>query len=109
MRLAVGSRGVFAAEGRNGPPLAGRATPVTSEVRRLSQNALGYDPALWKDIAGLGWPGLITAEALHEALRYQESVNIPLGALALSRGLMTEKQVLHVHTEQRRNAGFANS
>lgn len=46
---------------------------------------------------------LIDANALRDALAFQQSVNIPLGALALSKGLLSEKQVLHVHTEQRRS------
>lgn len=46
---------------------------------------------------------LIDAGALKQALTFQQSVNIPLGALALSKGMLSEKQVLHVHTEQRRS------
>ena len=46
------------------------------EVRRLADDPLGYDPGLWKEIAGLGWTGLRIAEehggaglgALHLAL-----------------------------------------
>ncbi len=47
--------------------------------------------------------GLISAEALDEALDYQESVNLPLGALALDRGILSEKQLLHVHAHQRQS------
>jgi alkylation response protein AidB-like acyl-CoA dehydrogenase len=33
------------------------------EVRRLSSDPVGHDPALWKDMAGLGWTGLVLPEA----------------------------------------------
>ncbi|MCO5171365.1 MAG: hypothetical protein M9894_34110 [Planctomycetes bacterium] len=46
--------------------------------------------------------GHVTADALQDALAYQAAVNVPLGALALSKGLLTERQLLLVHTEQRR-------
>lgn len=46
--------------------------------------------------------GLVTREALQDGLAYQAAVNIPLGALALAKGLLGERQVLLVHTEQRR-------
>jgi alkylation response protein AidB-like acyl-CoA dehydrogenase len=50
------------------------------EVRRLAEDPLGHDPALWKDMAGLGWSGLVLAEehggaglgALHLALLLDE-------------------------------------
>ncbi len=45
---------------------------------------------------------VVSAEALSDALAYQAAVNVPLGALALSKGLLSERQVLLVHTEQRR-------
>lgn len=44
--------------------------------------------------------GLVSPDALEDALDYQESVNLPLGALALSKGLLSEKQLLHVHAAQ---------
>lgn len=47
--------------------------------------------------------GAVTAAALEDALAYQAAVNVPLGALALSKGLLSERQVLLVHTEQRRS------
>jgi alkylation response protein AidB-like acyl-CoA dehydrogenase len=34
-----------------------------AEVRRLAEDALGFDPAVWKDMAGLGWTGLVLPEA----------------------------------------------
>lgn len=46
--------------------------------------------------------GAVSAGALQDALAYQAAVNLPLGALALSKGLLSERQVLLVHTEQRR-------
>jgi hypothetical protein len=46
--------------------------------------------------------GHVTAAALDDALAFQAATNIPLGALALSKGLLSERQVLLVHTEQRR-------
>jgi alkylation response protein AidB-like acyl-CoA dehydrogenase len=50
------------------------------EVRRLAEDALGHDPALWKEMAALGWAGLVLpAEvggaglgALHLALLLEE-------------------------------------
>lgn len=50
-------------------------------VRRLSQDPVGHDPALWKDIANLGWAGLIVPEPyggaglgmLHESLLLEET------------------------------------
>lgn len=50
-------------------------------VRRLSKDPVGHDPALWKDIANLGWTGLIVPEEyggaglgmLHEALLLEET------------------------------------
>lgn len=35
-----------------------------SEVRRLAEDPLGHDPALWKELAELGWLGLTIPEAL---------------------------------------------
>lgn len=46
--------------------------------------------------------GLVTPAALDEAVAYQAAVNVPLGALALSKRLLSERQVLLIHTEQRR-------
>lgn len=46
--------------------------------------------------------GVVDQAALDQALTQQAAVNIPLGALALSRGLLSERQVLAIHTEQRR-------
>ena len=34
-----------------------------SEVRRLAEDPLGYDPALWKELGSLGWVGLALPEA----------------------------------------------
>jgi alkylation response protein AidB-like acyl-CoA dehydrogenase len=34
-----------------------------SEVRRLSEDPLGYDPAVWKELGALGWVGLALPEA----------------------------------------------
>ncbi len=50
-------------------------------VRRLSKDPIGHDPALWKDIANLGWAGLMVPEQyggaglgmLHEALLLEET------------------------------------
>ncbi len=41
--------------------LGERVTPA--ELRRLAQDARGDDPALWKEIAALGWTGLVSPEA----------------------------------------------
>lgn len=46
--------------------------------------------------------GVVSPDALQDALAYQAAVNVPLGALALSKGLLSERQVLLIHTEQRR-------
>jgi alkylation response protein AidB-like acyl-CoA dehydrogenase len=35
-----------------------------SEVRRLADDPLGYDPAVWKELGELGWVGLVMPEAL---------------------------------------------
>jgi len=34
-----------------------------SEVRRLSEDPLGWDPAVWKELGALGWVGLALPEA----------------------------------------------
>jgi len=34
-----------------------------SEVRRLAEDPLGHDPALWKELGALGWVGLALPEA----------------------------------------------
>jgi len=52
-----------------------------SEVRRLAASPLGHDPALWKEMARLGWLGLVVPEAhggaglghLHLALLLEET------------------------------------
>jgi alkylation response protein AidB-like acyl-CoA dehydrogenase len=52
-----------------------------ADVRRLSESPLGHDPALWKEIARLGWLGLVLPEAhggaglghLHLALLLEET------------------------------------
>ncbi|HME69125.1 MAG TPA: acyl-CoA dehydrogenase [Myxococcota bacterium] len=52
-----------------------------SEVRRLAESPLGHDPALWKEIAHLGWLGLVLPEGhggaglgyLHLALLLEET------------------------------------
>jgi alkylation response protein AidB-like acyl-CoA dehydrogenase len=41
--------------------LAERVTPA--DLRRLAADARGDDPALWKEIAALGWTGLVVPEA----------------------------------------------
>jgi hypothetical protein len=46
--------------------------------------------------------GVVDQASLDQALTQQAAVNVPLGALALSRGLLSERQVLAIHTEQRR-------
>jgi len=46
--------------------------------------------------------GVVSDGSIAEAVQYQRAVNIPLGALALSKALLTERQVLHIHTQQRR-------
>lgn len=51
-----------------------------SEVRRLADDADGFDAALYRDIAGLGWLGLTLGESLgglgldslHQALLFEE-------------------------------------
>jgi alkylation response protein AidB-like acyl-CoA dehydrogenase len=51
-----------------------------SEVRRLAEDPLGHDPKLWRDLAELGWLGLVLPEAhggaglghLHLALLLEE-------------------------------------
>jgi alkylation response protein AidB-like acyl-CoA dehydrogenase len=51
-----------------------------SEVRRLADDPLGHDPKLWRDMAELGWLGLVLPEAhggaalghLHLALLLEE-------------------------------------
>jgi alkylation response protein AidB-like acyl-CoA dehydrogenase len=53
----------------------------TAEVRRLAESPLGHDPALWKEIARLGWLGLVLPEAhggsglghMHLALLLEET------------------------------------
>ena len=50
-------------------------------MRRLAESPRGHDPALWKEIAGLGWLGLVLPEAhggaglghLHLALLLEET------------------------------------
>lgn len=44
--------------------------------------------------------GHVTREQLEAALDFQESNNLPLGALALSKGLLSERQLLIVHAQQ---------
>lgn len=52
-----------------------------AEVRRLAESPLGLDPVLWKEIARLGWLGLVLPEAhggaglghLHLALLLEET------------------------------------
>ena len=52
-----------------------------AEVRRLAESPLGHEPALWKEIAQLGWLGLVLPEAhggagldhLHLALLLEET------------------------------------
>lgn len=53
--------------------------PIT-EIRRLSEDARGFDPAVWRDIGKLGWIGLGVPESLggsgldslHVALLFEE-------------------------------------
>jgi len=80
--------------------LAERSSP--KEVRRLAEDPLGHDPGVWKEMAGLGWTGLVLPEehggaglgALHLALLLEEMGRalLPspflatlLGGLALER------------------------
>lgn len=46
--------------------------------------------------------GIISREALLDALEYQKSINLPLGALALERKLLTAEQVRQINDEQMR-------
>jgi alkylation response protein AidB-like acyl-CoA dehydrogenase len=74
-----------------------------AELRRLAEDPLGHDPLLWKELARLGWLGLVVPEALggagfgplHLALLLEEMgrVLLPspflgctLAALALHEG-----------------------
>jgi alkylation response protein AidB-like acyl-CoA dehydrogenase len=65
------------------------------EVRRLADDPLGYDPGLWKEIAGLGWTGLMVAEehggaglgALHFALLLEEMGRVLLPSPFLAGAL----------------------
>ena len=65
------------------------------EVRRLADDPLGYDPGLWKEIAGLGWTGLMVAEehggaglgALHLALLLEEMGRVLLPSPFLAGAL----------------------
>ncbi|MDB5384202.1 MAG: acyl-CoA dehydrogenase, partial [Rhodospirillales bacterium] len=41
--------------------LTGECTPAL--VRRMEADPLGYDPALWRKAAELGWPGISLPEA----------------------------------------------
>jgi hypothetical protein len=50
--------------------------------------------------------GVVGSDALEDALDYQKASNIPLGALGLSKGLLSERQVLQIHTLQRRTDMF---
>lgn len=51
------------------------------DVRRLSEDELGYDPSIWKDMANLGWAGILIPEeyggaelgVLHNALLLEET------------------------------------
>jgi hypothetical protein len=44
--------------------------------------------------------GHVTRDQLEAALDFQEENNLPLGALALSKGLLNERQLLIVHAQQ---------
>lgn len=44
--------------------------------------------------------GHVNREELEAALDFQEENNLPLGALALSKGLLSERQLLIVHAQQ---------
>lgn len=44
--------------------------------------------------------GHVTRDELEAALDFQEENNLPLGALALSKGLLNERQLLIVHAQQ---------
>ena len=46
--------------------------------------------------------GHVTQSQLDEAVQFQEQHNLPLGAVALSKALMSERQVLIVHAQQAR-------
>ncbi len=71
------------------------------EVRRVAEEAGGFDPALWKEVAELGWTGLVIPEvhggaglgALHLALLLEEMgrhlVPVPLlGATLAARAIL---------------------
>jgi len=45
---------------------------------------------------------VVSQEQLDDAVSFQRAVNLPLGALALSKALLDERQVLQIHTQQRR-------
>ena len=45
---------------------------------------------------------VVTQDQLDDAVSFQKAVNLPLGALALSKALLSERQVLQIHTQQRR-------
>ncbi len=57
-----------------------------AEVRRLGEDPLGHDPGLWKEMAELGWTGLVIPEAhggaelgaLHLALLMEEMGRVVL-------------------------------
>ena len=79
------------------------------EVRRLASDPRGHDPKLWKDVAELGWTGLVIPEAhggaglgnLHQALLLEEMgrrllpspyLGTALATLALLRAGDAEQQ-----------------
>jgi len=79
------------------------------EVRRLASDPRGHDPKLWKDMAELGWTGLVIPEAhggaglgnLHQALLLEEMgrrllpspyLGTALATLALLRAGDAEQQ-----------------
>ncbi len=65
------------------------------EVRRFSESAIGHDPQLWKEVAALGWLGLVLPEAsggaglghLHLALLLEETGRRLLPAPLLASAL----------------------
>jgi len=80
-----------------------------SEVRRLADDPMGHDPGLWKEMAELGWVGLVLPEAqggaglgaLHLALLMEEMgrrvlpspfFGVLLAGLALERAGDAEQQ-----------------
>jgi alkylation response protein AidB-like acyl-CoA dehydrogenase len=65
-----------------------------SEVRRLAEDPLGHDPALWKELAALGWLGLTIPEALGGA--GLGSLHLALLLEEMGRCLLPSPYLTHV-------------